>query len=75
MKAITKKAKTMKAVQLWIIALVLTLSSLTVLTSCTKDDPVITPPEQPVVLKGQAAVEWTRNHLDSRRTQFIYDVF
>ena len=62
----TRNTKTMKAIQLWIMVLVLTLSSSAVLTSCTKDDPVYPRPEpQPVILKGEAAVEWTKNHLDS----------
>jgi hypothetical protein len=54
----------MKTIQLWMLALVLTISSSTVLTSCSKDDPVA-PPSQPLVLKGEAAVAWTKAHIDS----------
>ena len=74
MKTETKKTKTMKAIQLWITVLVLTLSSSAVLTSCTKDDPVYPRPEpQPVILKGDAAVEWTKNHLDSLVNVYMAD--
>jgi len=45
------------------LALILTISSLTVLTSCSKDDPES--PAQPVVLTGEAAVAWTKAHIDS----------
>ena len=70
----TKKTKTMKAIQLWIMVLVLTLSSSAVLTSCTKDDPVYPrPTPQPVILKGEAAVEWTKNHLDSLVNVYMAD--
>jgi hypothetical protein len=47
------------------LALVLTISNSTALTSCSKDDNDVSKPEQPLVLTGQAAVEWTRAHLDS----------
>ena len=47
------------------LALVLTISSSTALTSCSKDDNFVPRPEQPLVLTGKAAVEWTRAHLDS----------
>ncbi len=71
---IAMKTKTMKTIQLWIIALVLTLSSSTVLTSCTKDDPVYPRPEpQQLILKGEAAVEWTKNHLDSLVDVYMTD--
>ena len=70
----TRNTKTMKAIQLWIMVLVLTLSSSAVLTSCTKDDPVYPRPEpQPVILKGEAAVEWTKNHLDSLVNVYMAD--
>ena len=62
----TKTMKAMKAIQLWMLALILTISCSTVFTSCSEDDDLIPPVEpQPLILKGQAAVEWTRNHLDS----------
>ena len=48
------------------LALVLTISSSTVLTSCSKDDPYVPPTPAPsLILKGDAAVAWTRDHLDS----------
>ncbi len=60
------KTKTMKTIQLWMLALVLTISSSTALTSCSKEDIVVPQTEQqPVILKGEAAVAWTRDHLDS----------
>ena len=58
-----KNNKTMKTLRLWMLALILTISSLTVLTSCSKDDPES--PAQPVVLTGEAAVAWTKAHIDS----------
>ena len=63
--------QTTKTFLLWLLATMLTLSSPTVLTSCSKDDP--TPPVQPVVLKGQAAVEWTKAHLDSLVNVYMAD--
>ena len=58
--------KNMMKWSLRILAAILTISSLTVLTSCSKDEPVIPQPEpQTVVLKGEAAVAWTKDHLDS----------
>ena len=60
------KTKTMKTLQLWMLALVLIISSSTALTSCSKEDIVVPQTEQqPVILKGEAAVAWTRDHLDS----------
>jgi hypothetical protein len=47
------------------LALVLTISNSTALTSCSKDDNDVSKPEQPLVLTGQAAVEWTKAHIDS----------
>lgn len=58
-----KNNKTMKTLRLWMLALILTISSSTVLTSCSKDDPES--PAQPVVLTGEAAVAWTKAHIDS----------
>ena len=60
------KTKTMKTIQLWMLALVLMISSSTALTSCSKDDTLVPPsPAQPVILTGEAAVAWTKDHLDS----------
>ena len=69
------KTTTMKTIQLWLMALVLTMISSTVLTSCSKDDDDLLPPpaSQPVVLTGQAAVEWTRDHLDSLVNVYMAD--
>ena len=55
----------MKAIKLWMLALVLAISSSTALTSCSKDDNNAPQPEQPLVLTGEAAVEWTKAHIDS----------
>ena len=55
----------MKRIQIWMLALVLTISNSTALTSCSKDDNDVSKPEQPLVLTGQAAVEWTKAHSDS----------
>ena len=64
----------MKTIQLWMLALILTISCSTVLTSCSEDDPIIPQPKpQPVILKGKAAVKWTRNHLDSLVNVYIAD--
>ena len=58
--------KTMKTIHLWTLALILTISCSTVLTSCSNDEPLIPSAEpQSIILKGEAAVEWTKNHLDS----------
>ena len=68
------KSTAMKTIQLWMLALILTISCSTVLTSCSEDDPVIPQPKpQPVILKGKAAVEWTRNHLDSLVNAYMAD--
>jgi len=55
------------------LALVLTISSSTALTSCSKDDNFVPRPEQPLVLTGKAAVEWTRAHLDSLVNVYMAD--
>ena len=55
----------MKRIQIWMLALVLTISNSTALTSCSKDDNDVSKPEQPLVLTGQAAEEWTKAHIDS----------
>ena len=49
---------------LFIFALLLTISSSTVLTSCSTDD-YVPRQEQPVILKGKDAVAWTKAHIDS----------
>ena len=68
------KATRMKTIRLWVSALILAVSSSTILTSCSKDNPVIPPSEpQPVILKGEAAVAWTRNHLDSLVNVYMAD--
>ena len=63
----------MKRIQIWMLALVLTISNSTALTSCSKDDNDVSKPEQPLVLTGQAAVEWTRAHLDSLVNVYMAD--
>lgn len=55
----------MKHTKVLILALVLAISSSTALTSCSKDDNYVSKPEQPLVLKGEAAVAWTKAHIDS----------
>ena len=56
----------MKPFRLWMAAAILTIISSTALTSCSKDNPIDPTPEpQPLILKGEAAVEWTKDHLDS----------
>ena len=58
--------KTLKTFQLWMMALILAISTSPALTSCSKNDPEIPYIEpQPIILKGEAAVKWTREHLDS----------
>ena len=58
--------KAMKTIQLWMLAILLTISISPVLTSCSKDDTLAPPPApQPLILTGQAAVEWTKAHIDS----------
>ena len=63
----------MKAIKLCMLALVLTISSSTILTSRSKDDNYVSKPEQPLVLTGDAAVEWTRAHLDSLVNLYMAD--
>ena len=65
------KTITMKTIQLWMLVLILTISSSAVLTSCSEDDPETPPVQQPLVLKGEAAVEWTRAHLDSLANEYL----
>lgn len=55
-------------------AAVLTIISSTVLTSCSKDNPIVPQPEpQPLILKGEAAVAWTKDHLDSLVNVYMAD--
>jgi len=61
----------MRTIKLWMMAAIL-ICCATVLTSCSKDDPV-NPEPQPVILKGEAAVEWTKNHLDSLVNVYMAD--
>ena len=68
----------MKRIQIWMLALVLTISNSTALTSCSKDDNDVSKPEQPLVLTGQAAVEWTKAHirlnvLDYKNASWLID--
>ena len=64
----------MKTIQLWMSAIILAISSSTILSSCSKDSPVIPPSEaQPVILKGEAAVAWTKDHLDSLVNVYLAD--
>lgn len=52
------KSTALKTIRLWLLALVLT-------TGCAAARTRTQASQQPQVLKGKAAVEWTRNHLDS----------
>lgn len=52
------KSTALKTIRLWLLALVLT-------TGCSAARTRTQASQQPQVLKGKAAVEWTRNHLDS----------
>ena len=66
--------KTVKTIQLWMLAFCLVIISSPVLTSCSKDDTLVPPSEpQPLILKGEAAVEWTKNHLDSLVDVYLAD--
>ena len=68
------RTTTMKTFRLWMAAAILTIISSTILTSCSKDYPIVTPPEpQPVILKGEAAVAWTKDHLDSLVNVYMAD--
>ena len=68
------RTTTMKTFRLWMSAVILTIISSTVLTSCSKDNPIDPPPEpHPVILKGEAAVAWTRDHLDSLVNVYMAD--
>ena len=68
------ETRTMKAIQLWMMTLILTISCSSVLTSCSEDNPVTPPAEpQPLILKGEEAVEWTKAHLDSLVNVYMAD--
>ena len=70
----TTTIKTKKTIQLWMMALILIICNSVILTSCSKDDDdAVTPPAEPAVLKGAAAVEWTRAHLDSLANVYLAD--
>ena len=56
------------------LAAVLSRCGLGMLPSCSKDNPIAPPPEpQPLILKGEAAVEWTKAHLDSLVNVYMAD--
>jgi len=56
----------MKTIKLGMVALILTICHLTLLTSCSKEDIVVPQTgQEPLVLTGADAVEWTKAHLDS----------
>lgn len=60
------RSATVKTIRMWMFAAIMIISGPALLTSCSKDDDITTQPEPlPVVLKGEAAVEWTKVHLDS----------
>ena len=60
-----------KTIRLLMLALPMMLG----LASCSQEDNFIEPEQQqqPLVLKGEAAVEWTRVHLDSLVTVYLTD--
>ena len=60
------KTTALKTIHLWILALVLT-------TGCSIARTRTQSSQQPLVRKGQAAVEWTRNHLDSLVNVYMAD--
>ena len=66
-----KKQTTIKTLWLWLLTAALTIASPSVLTSCSNDDVASAP--QPVLLKGKAAVEWTKAHLDSLVNVYMAD--
>lgn len=63
----------MKQFKFWLLAALLAFSGLTVFVSCTLEDNPIPAPEQPLVLTGDAAVEWTKAHLDSLVDVYLAD--
>lgn len=60
------KTSALKTIHLWVLALVLT-------TGCSVARTRAQSSQQPLVLKGKAAVEWTRNHLDSLVNVYMAD--
>lgn len=63
----------MKQFKFWLFSALLTISGSTMFVSCTQEDNPISAPEQPLVLTGQAAVEWTKAHLDSLVAVYLAD--
>ena len=63
----------MKKTLLWVIAATLTLCGTSVFTSCSIEDNVDVRKPQPLVLTGEAAVEWTKAHLDSLVDVYMAD--
>lgn len=63
----------MRQLNLWMIAAILTFCGATVLTSCSMEDDFIVPEhsQQPLVLTGDAAVEWTQAHMDSLVSTYL----
>ena len=61
------KTAALKTIHLWILVLVLA-AGCSAARRTTKQ-----PSQQPLVLKGKAAVEWTRNHLDSLVNVYLAD--
>ena len=64
----------MKRTYVWMLVAIMMCSQI-VLTSCEQaDNPVPQPePSQKLVLTGDAAVEWTKNHLDSLVNVYLAD--
>ena len=63
-----------KLLKKWMLAAILVISGSVLFTSCSKDDPVVSEPvPQPVILKGEAAVAWTKAHLDSLVNVYLAD--
>ncbi len=59
--------------KLWMLAVILTVSGATVLTSCSVEDRPIAKIGEPQVLTGDAAVEWTKAHIDSLVEVYLAD--
>lgn len=64
----------MKRQTKWMLVAIL-LCGISMLTSCSKEDNFIEPEhyQQPLVLTGDAAVEWTKAHLDSLVNVYLAD--
>ena len=63
----------MKKTLLWVFAAILTLCGTSVFTSCSNDDQDEVKKPEPLVLTGEAAVEWTEAHLDSLVDVYMAD--